>query len=353
MAESNPPPTNDILVETRNLTVRFPVLAGLVRRRPVGAVKAVDRINLRIRRGETLGLVGESGCGKSTLARAILQLIPATSGEVLFDGTNLEGLSEAELRPRRRRMQMIFQDPFSSLNPRMTVGEAIAEAMLVHGLAAKDETPAKAAALLGLVGLSPGMASRFPHEFSGGQRQRIGIARALAVEPDFIACDEPVSALDVSIQAQIVNLLDELRTRLRLTYLFVSHDLAVVRHISDRIAVMYLGQIVEIAPKQRLYTDPLHPYTQALLSAVPVPSRKVEAQRTRQILEGEVPSPLNPPQGCHLHPRCPHASDVCRAVEPALQEVTPGHWVACHLHTAPDLMAQFPAVPKARLHISG
>src|ERR1700754_2668256 len=299
MAERDQEPTNNVLVETRNLTVRFPVLAGLLRRRPVGAVKAVDRISLRIRRGETIGLVGESGCGKSTLARAILRLIPATSGEVLFDGVPLEGLGEPELRPYRRRMQIIFQDPFSSLNPRMTVGEAIAEAMLVHGLAGKRGTPEKAAALLGLVGLSPGMASRFPHEFSGGQRQRIGIARALAVEPDFIACDEPVSALDVSIQAQIVTLLDELRTRLRLTYLFVSHDLAVVRHISDRIAVMYLGQIVEIAPKERLYTDPLHPYTQALLSAVPVPSRKVEAQRPRQILQGEVPSPLNPPQGCH------------------------------------------------------
>jgi oligopeptide transport system ATP-binding protein len=339
MAESNPLSANDILVETRNLTVRFPVLAGLVRRRPVGAVNAVDRINLRIRRGETLGLVGESGCGKSTLARAILQLIPATSGEVLFDGAHLEGLDERELRPHRRRMQIIFQDPFSSLNPRMTVGEAIAEAMLVHGLASKAETPGKVATLLGLVGLNPGMASRFPHEFSGGQRQRIGIARALAVEPDFIACDEPVSALDVSIQAQIVNLLDELRTRLRLTYLFVSHDLAVVRHISDRIAVMYLGQIVEIAPKERLYTDPLHPYTQALLSAVPVPSRKVESQRKRQILEGEVPSPFNPPLGCHLHPRCPHASEVCRRVEPVLQEVKSGHWVACHLHTAPGLIA--------------
>ena len=339
MAETHHEPVGDILVETRNLSVQFPVLAGLFRRRPIGAVKAVDRINLRIRRGETLGLVGESGCGKSTLARAILRLIPATSGEVLYDGARLEGLDEPQLRPYRRRMQMIFQDPFSSLNPRMTVGEAIAEAMLVHGLATKHEAPGKVAALLGLVGLSPGMASRFPHEFSGGQRQRIGIARALAVEPDFIACDEPVSALDVSIQAQIVNLLDELRTRLRLTYLFVSHDLAVVRHISDRIAVMYLGQIVEIAPKERLYTDPLHPYTQALLSAVPVPSRKVEAQRTRQILEGEVPSPLNPPPGCHLHPRCPHASDICRAVEPVLQEVKPGHWVACHLHATPRRMA--------------
>ena len=346
MAEPDHEPLNDILVETCNLTVRFPVLAGLMRRRPVGAVMAVDRINLRIRRGETLGLVGESGCGKSTLARAILRLIPATSGEVVFDGARLEGLTEPELRPYRRRMQIIFQDPFSSLNPRMTVGEAIAEAMLVHGLAAKEDTPGKVAALLSLVGLNPGMASRFPHEFSGGQRQRIGIARALAVQPDFIACDEPVSALDVSIQAQIVNLLDELRSRLGLTYLFVSHDLAVVRHISDRIAVMYLGQIVEIAPKERLYVAPLHPYTQALLSAVPVPSRKVEAQRKRQVLEGEVPSPLNPPPGCHLHPRCPYASAVCRAVEPVLEEVAPGHWVACHLYTAPALMAESAAIAR-------
>jgi oligopeptide transport system ATP-binding protein len=346
MAETDQARPQDILVETRNLTVRFPVLAGLIRRRPVGAVTAVDRINLQIRRGETLGLVGESGCGKSTLARAILRLVPPTSGEVLFDGAHLEGLEESELRPYRRRMQIIFQDPFSSLNPRMTVGEAIAEAMLVHGLATKGDAPGKVAALLGLVGLTPSMASRFPHEFSGGQRQRIGIARVLAVEPDFIACDEPVSALDVSIQAQIVNLLDELRARLRLTYLFVSHDLAVVRHISDRVAVMYLGQIVEIAPKERLYIAPLHPYTQALLSAVPVPSRKVEAQRKRQILEGEVPSPLNPPQGCRLHPRCPHASPFCRAVEPVLEEVEPGHWVACHLHTATALMVESVAITK-------
>ena len=326
-------PATDNLVTLRALKVHFPVLSGLLRRRPVGAVHAVDGVDLEIRRGETLGLVGESGCGKSTLGRAVLQLIRPTSGEVWFGGTDLTKLSDEEIRPLRRRMQMVFQDPFSSLNPRMTVGETVAEPMLVHGLAANaDESRAKAAELFGIVGLDPGMLDRYPHEFSGGQRQRIGIARSLAAQPDFIVCDEPVSALDVSIQAQIVNLFEALRDRLGLTYIFIAHDLAVVRHLSDRIAVMYLGKIVEIAPKQSLYSSPLHPYTEALLLAVPVPDPAIEKRRERGVLQGEVPSPLNPPKGCRQHPRCAKAMSQCRTVEPVLKQQAEGHWVACHLY---------------------
>ena len=322
----------DVLIELRQLVVHFPVLSGLFRRRQIGAVHAVDGVDLDVRRGETLGLVGESGCGKSTLGRAILQLVRPTSGEVRFDGIELTGLADEELRPLRRRMQMVFQDPFSSLNPRMTVGETVAEPMLGHGLATVSDSRDKAAELFGIVGLNPEMLDRFPHEFSGGQRQRIGIARALAAEPDFIVCDEPVSALDVSIQAQIVNLFEALRDRLGLTYVFIAHDLAVVRHLSDRIAVMYLGQIVEIAPKLSLYAAPLHPYTQALLSAVPVPDRAVESRRARIVLQGEVPSPLAPPRGCRLHPRCTKALPDCSIIAPKLLEQEEGHWVACHLY---------------------
>ncbi len=322
----------EILVETKDLDVHFAVSAGLFRARHDGVVRAVDHVNLRIRRGETLGLVGESGCGKSTLGRAILRLIPPTAGRILFEGEDLTGLPDAELRRVRRKMQMIFQDPFSSLDPRMSVGDTVAEPMLVHRLAGPADRREKVAELFSLVRLDPGMASRYPHEFSGGQRQRIGVARALAASPSFVVCDEPVSALDVSIQAQIVNLLEELRERLRLTYLFVAHDLAVVRHLSDRIAVMYLGEIVEIASKRSLYDNPLHPYTRALIAAVPVPDRSVEARRTRTLLHGEVPSPLDPPTGCRLHPRCPHAMPMCGTIAPPPREIEPDHVVACHLY---------------------
>ena len=323
---------SETLVEVDDLDVHFAASTGLIRAKRGGVVRAVDRVNLRVRRGETLGLVGESGCGKSTLGRAILRLIPPTAGRIRFEGEDLAGLSDAALRRVRRRMQMIFQDPFSSLDPRMTVGDTVAEPMLVHRLANAAERRDKVAELFRLVRLDPGMATRYPHEFSGGQRQRIGVARALAASPSFIVCDEPVSALDVSIQAQIVNLLEELRGRLGLTYLFVAHDLAVVRHLSDRIAVMYLGEIVEISPKDRLYDNPLHPYTQALIAAVPVPDRGVEARRTRTLLRGEIPSPVNPPTGCRLHPRCPAAMPQCRTVVPQPREIEPGHVVSCHLY---------------------
>ena len=295
-------------------------------------LRAVDGVSLEIAAGETVGLVGESGCGKSTLGRAVLQLVRPNAGRIEFEGVDLCGLSDAQLRPYRRKMQMVFQDPFSSLNPRLTVGQAVAEPMLVHGLAQPAELPAQVAELFELVGLAANTVNRYPHEFSGGQRQRVGIARALAARPAFLVCDEPVSSLDVSIQAQIVNLFEDLRAQLGLAYLFVSHDLAVVRHLSDRIAVMYLGRIVEVASKQDLYLRPLHPYTRLLLDAIPTTNRAFEQQRAPQIVQGEVPSPLNPPPGCPFHPRCPQAMAVCREQVPAGRASGDGHWVACHLH---------------------
>jgi oligopeptide transport system ATP-binding protein len=321
----------DVLLEVRDLVKHFPVSSGLFGK-PWGVIRAVDGVSFTIRRGETLGLVGESGCGKTTTGRCILQLERPSSGAIVFDGRDLTKLGDAELRPLRRRIQVIFQDPYSSLNPRMTVGQIIAEPLAVHRIVTDPATrAARVRALLAHVGLLPQHASRYPHELSGGQRQRVGIARALAMEPSLVVCDEPVSALDVSVQAQIINLLEDLQAEFGLTYLFVAHDLSVVRHISDRVAVMYLGKIVELADRQALYEDPLHPYTRALLSAVPIPDPEVEARREHLVLRGEVPSPLKPPAGCVFHPRCPLAIDRCRTVVPELREVKPGHWAACIL----------------------
>jgi oligopeptide transport system ATP-binding protein len=321
---------SDILVDVKDLRMYFPVTAGLIFQRKVADVKAVDGLTFFIRQGETLGLVGESGCGKSTTGRAILQLYKPTTGTVDFGGTDLVKLKGGDLRRFRRKMQMIFQDPYASLNPRMSVGSIIAEPLAIHGLAKGKARKDRVQELLSIVGLNPYYANRYPHEFSGGQRQRIGIARALAVEPDFIVCDEPVSALDVSIQAQIINLLEDLQDRFGLTYLFIAHDLSVVRHISDRVAVMYLGKIAELADRNALYENPLHPYTKALLSAVPVPDPAVEVKRERIILTGDVPSPLRPPPGCVFHTRCPIAIDVCRQEIPEWRQAQPDHWVACH-----------------------
>jgi len=304
--------------------------AGVFTQRVVGVIKAVDDVSFSVREGETVGLVGESGCGKTTTARCILQLDRPTSGEVLFEGKDLVRMDEGELRAVRRRIQVIFQDPYGSLNPRMTVGQIVGEPLTVHGLVAdRAAALARAAALLAMVGLSGNLADRYPHELSGGQRQRVGIARALALEPRLIVCDEPVSALDVSIQAQIINLLEDLQERFGLTYLFVAHDLSVVRHISDRVVVMYLGKIMEIADRRALYEEPLHPYTKALLAAVPIPDPTVEATRERTVLKGEVPSPLDPPAGCVFHPRCPIAIAECSQGVPPLREVRLGHWAAC------------------------
>jgi oligopeptide transport system ATP-binding protein len=333
--ETKPSPTetptkDEVLVDVRNLVMHFPLTKGIILQRRVGAVRAVDGVSFTIRRGETLGLVGESGCGKSTTGRAILQLYRPTSGEVYFEGVDLTKLKGEQLRRMRRKMQMIFQDPYASLNPRMTVGSIIGEPLEIHGLAKGKEKQERVQELLRVVGLNPYFANRYPHEFSGGQRQRIGIARALAVNPLFIVCDEPISALDVSIQAQIINLLEELQDEFGLTYLFIAHDLSVVRHISDRVAVMYLGKIVELADRTELYTNPLHPYTKALLSAVPIPDPVIERKRERIILTGDVPSPVNPPPACRFHTRCPLADTICRQVEPEWREVRPGHWVACH-----------------------
>jgi oligopeptide transport system ATP-binding protein len=318
------------LLSVQNLKMYFPITQGIILQRQVGWVRAVDDISFQVRRGETLGLVGESGCGKSTTGRAILQLYKPTAGTVNFLGKSLTTLSGGDLRRMRREMQMIFQDPYASLNPRMTVGSIIGEPLEIHGLARGRQKQERVQELLRIVGLNPYFANRYPHEFSGGQRQRIGIARALAVQPSFIVCDEPISALDVSIQAQVINLLEELQEQFTLTYLFIAHDLSVVRHISDRVAVMYVGKIVELTTRDLLYERPLHPYTKALLSAVPIPDPAVERKRQRIILTGDVPSPVNPPSGCRFHPRCPFAQEVCRDKEPELLEVEPNHYAACH-----------------------
>jgi len=322
--------TSTIILQVQNLVKHFPILGGSVFARSLGAVRAVDGVSFTVHQGETFGLVGESGCGKTTIGRCILQLERPTAGQVVFAGQELTGLTEAQLRVIRRQMQVIFQDPYSSLNPRMTVGQMLAEPLQVHGIVSRRaERRQRVAELLAEVGLLSALSERYPHELSGGQRQRVGIARALAMQPSFIVCDEPVSALDVSIQAQIMNLLDDLQERYGLTYLFVAHDLSVVRHISDRVAVMYLGKLVELADWQILYEEPLHPYTQALLAAVPIPDPEVEAHRERIILRGDVPSPSNPPAGCVFHPRCPIAIADCSRIVPEFREVKPGHWAAC------------------------
>jgi peptide/nickel transport system ATP-binding protein len=324
-------PDDDALLRIENLKVWFPIRSGIVLDRHVGDVKAVDGVTLDVKRGETLGLVGESGCGKSTVGRAILRLYKPTAGRIVFDGTDITKLSDGQMRPLRRRMQMVFQDPFASLNPRHSVGRIIAEPMRAHGLSTRSEKGQRVYELLETVGLPRDAATRYPHEFSGGQRQRIGVARALAVNPDLIVADEPVSALDVSIQAQILNLLEALQDQFKLTYLFIAHDLAVVRHTSDRIAVMYLGAIAEVSPADELYDRPLHPYTIALLSAVPIPDPIVERQREAILLQGDLPSPANPPTGCRFHTRCPFVQPTrCRDEVPALRELAPGHGVACH-----------------------
>ena len=317
------------LVRVEELKLHFPVYKGLLRRQ-AGAVRAVDGLTFDIRRGETLGLVGESGCGKSTTGRALLRLYRATGGRILFEGTDIAALEGEKLRAMRPRMQMIFQDPQASLNPRMTVGAIIAEPLSEHGTYTGAARMAKVRELLDAVGLNPDYVNRYPHEFSGGQRQRIGIARALALDPDFIVCDEPIAALDVSIQAQVVNLLEDLQKKLGLTYLFISHDLSMVRHIADRVAVMYLGKIVELANVETLFAAPKHPYTRALLSAVPLPDPKAEATRRRIILKGDIPDPANPPAGCRFCTRCPDAIERCFAEEPAWRELDPGRYVACH-----------------------
>lgn len=322
---------SEVLLEVKNLKKYFPITQGILIQRKVADVKAVDGISLYVNEGETLGLVGESGCGKSTTGRTILQLYRPTEGEVLFRGKDLAKLKGEELRKMRADMQMIFQDPYASLNPRMTVGDIIAEPLEVHGIAKGKEKQERVKELLAVVGLNPYFVNRYPHEFSGGQRQRIGIARAIAVQPDFIVCDEPVSALDVSIQAQVINLLEELQEKFHLTYLFIAHDLSVVRHISDRVAVMYLGKIVEMTDRNTLYENPLHPYTRALLSAVPIPDPVIEEKRERIILVGDVPSPVNPPSGCRFHTRCPLAIPICKQVAPEWRDVGGGHFVECHV----------------------
>ena len=322
------------LVEVQDLKKHFPVTRGLIFQRSVGAVRAVDGVSFTIQRGETLGMVGESGCGKTTVGRTMLGLYPATAGKVVIDGDDILHARGREVLKIRRKAQMIFQDPYASLNPRWTVNSIVSEPMRVHKLFANEkDRQERAKELLGLVGLNPNLINRFPHEFSGGQRQRIGIARALASDPAFIVCDEPISALDVSIQAQVVNLLEELQDQFGLTYLFIAHDLSMVRHICDRVAVLYLGVMVELADRNDLYENPLHPYTQALLSAVPIPDPRKDRARKRTILTGDVPSPLNPPSGCRFHTRCPIVMARCKTEVPIWREAAPSHWVACHAVT--------------------
>ncbi|MBN1091201.1 ABC transporter ATP-binding protein [Blastococcus sp. TML/M2B] len=324
--------SDDVLVSARGLEVHFPI-GGSYRKKAAGVLRAVDGVDLDIRRGETLGLVGESGCGKSTLGNALLRLVPTTGGTLTFDGADLTGLEGRRLKELRRRAGMVFQDPFASLDPRRTVAQTVGEPLEVHGLRKGRDKAARVAELLELVGLDPGVAGRYPHEFSGGQRQRVGIARALAGEPDFLVCDEAIASLDVSVQAQVLNLLRRLQRQLGLTLLFISHDLSAVRHISDRIAVMYLGRIVEIGPAEAVGTDPQMPYTQALLSAVPLPHPALERERKRIVLSGDVPSPAAVPSGCRFRTRCPHVFEPCDDVDPALQPVgAPGQQAACHLH---------------------
>jgi oligopeptide/dipeptide ABC transporter ATP-binding protein len=329
------------LLEVRELKKHFPIYRGVLAR-VSGHVYAVDGVSFSIARGETLGLVGESGCGKSTVARTLLKLLQPTSGRIFVDGADITDLDAAAMFPYREKMQMIYQDPYASLNPRMTAGDIVGEPLIIHRVAAREERRDRVAALFERVGLRPELMTSYPHEFSGGQRQRIGIARALALEPELIIGDEPVSALDVSIQAQIINLLMDLQDEYGLSYLFVAHDLAVVEHISHRVAVMYLGLIVEITDKTSLFEMPLHPYSEALLSAVPVPKARAKG-RKRMILSGDVPSPINPPPGCHFHTRCPYAMARCRHEAPALREVKPAHWAACHLH---DGGVKFPLGPR-------
>ena len=317
--------------------MHFPITQGVLMQKQVGSVKAVDGVSFELQRGETFGLVGESGCGKSTTALAVLRMLDPTAGRIVFDGEDITDYDQARMRPIRKRVQMVYQDPFGSLNPRMKVRDIVGEPLVVHGLAGnKPQYRERVAELIRLVGLLPDMADRYPHEFSGGQRQRIGIARALALEPSLIICDEPVSALDVSIQAQVINLFMDLQEKLGLTYLFIAHDLSVVRHISDRIGVMYLGKIVEIAERDELFARPQHPYTEALLAAVPVPDPELEATRSDRLLSGEVPSPSNPPSGCRFHPRCPKVLPECSTIEPLLQQADHGGAVACHLSGLPE-----------------